>query len=250
MLSFNGEQKIKDEWVAKGHYHAKMDMIEFGTYGKGYGDNFKGCTIGCYAERGAADKHQNVANFVDGSKRLNLCRDAIFEGLSRFNKSLGIAFHTQWIEAIPIGVDTASFERVVDKLILKSAEWKAEQCGEPNNRFLLDAAALYRRRIGGDEPSELEWERSVRDVIDVRAARAARNISSVLVIRDARQAHNMRSALYTSDVLDALAALDVLDARNSCGVRTVLDVRDAPEGFYISMRDEYLKLMFEMENKF
>ena len=267
MLSFNNDPKIKAEWVAKGHHHTKADMIKSGTYGEGAGDNFKGCTMGCYAERGALDKHQNVADCVDGSKRLNLCRDAIFEGLSRSNKNLGIAFHTQWIEAVPVGVDTAVFERIADKLILKATEWKAGKYGAPNNRFLLAVAALYRRRIGGDEPREEEWEYAARDALDARAALAAlgaRDVLAALAALDALDAldardalaalgaldvRDARDALAARDARDALAALAARDALAALAARdalAALAARDALDVFYIPMRDEYLKLMSEI----
>jgi hypothetical protein len=225
MLSFNNDPKIKAEWVAKGHHHAEADMIIHGTYGEGDADKFKGCTMGCYADRDALDKHQNVADYVDGSKRLNFCRDAIFEGLSRLDKKLGIAFHMQWIEAVPVGVESAAFDRVADKLILKATEWKAKEQGASHNKFLIIVIALYRRRIAGNEPKKPEWESASRRARGALASRGALDALDALAARGARGARG------------ALAALGALDA---------LDALDEASYFYILLRDEYLKLMTEI----
>jgi hypothetical protein len=227
MLSFNNDPKIKAKWVAKGHAHAAADMVMAGTYGREVDGKFKGCTMGCYAEREAENKHQNVADKVDGSERLNLCRDAIFEGLSQIDPKLGIEFHTQWIEAVPVGVESAEFDRVADKLILKATKWKAEKYGAPDNKHLLAAAALYERRIAGDEPLKVEWKEAARATHAAWGARGA--------------------PLYALDALYALIALDALDARAAVAVRPPLIERAALDGYYVSMRDEYLALMAGLE---
>jgi hypothetical protein len=229
MLSFNNDPKIKAKWVAKGHAHAAADMVMAGTYGEEIDGKFKGCTMGCYADRGAKNKHQNVADKVDGSTRLNLCRDSIFEGLSQIDPKLGIEFHTQWIEAVPVGVESAEFDRVADKLILKATKWKAEKYGAPANEHLLVAAALFERRIAGDEPLKVEWEKAEKDV------RVTWDKGDSL---EARAAVDALYALITLDALTVGATRDALAARGAMG---------AWDGYYISLRDEYLALMAELE---
>jgi hypothetical protein len=255
MLSFNNDPKIKARWVAKGHAHKAADMIMAGTYGQGSRKSFKGCTMGCYARRGVLDKHSDVASKVDGSIRLNYCRDVIFEGLSRISKQLGIDFHLQWIESIPVGVETAVFDRIADKLILMAADWKADKYGSPYNRFLLLTSALYRRRIAGDEPSENEWNNVRRAALDARAALAAldaRDALDALAARAARVALDARAARDALAALDARAALDALTARaardalDAWDARDVLVAWDVWDAFYILLRDEYMKLMSEI----
>ena len=218
MLSFNNDPKIKADWVAKGKAHQAADMITAQTYGEVINGQFKACTIGCYADRNASDKHKNVANQIDGSIRLAYCRDAIFEGLSRIDPKLGIEFHTQWIEAVPVGVETAEFDRVADKLILKATKWKAEKYSEPENRHLLIAIKLYERRIAGGEPPLDEWKNAALD-------------ASLAVPWATWAAQVALSAQYALSAQDVLGALEELDE------------------YYIYMRDYYLQLMAALDGE-
>ena len=217
MLSFNNDPKVKADWIAKGKAHQAADMIMARTYGQTINGKFKACTIGCYADRNVRDKHQNVADQIDGSIRLSHCRDAIFEGLSRIDPKLGIEFHTQWIEAIPVGVETSEFERVAEKLILKATKWKAEKFGVPDNKHLLIAIKLYERRIAGDDPPLDEWKNAALDA-----------------------SWSTRAAQVAQVALDAQDALSTLDVRYALG---------RLDDYYISMRDYYLQLMAELEVK-
>jgi hypothetical protein len=229
-LSFHNDPALKAALVAEGEYHAAHNMIAHIGYGndKIPGDKFRGCSIGCYAHgRHNGDPHQWGADFYGHPKRIWLCADVIYEGLSRNGED--VDWHKRWGAAIPVGVELSKLELVVDKLILMAARKKSEWYGPPDNHHLLVAISLYERRISGDEPSFEEWEAGAL------AADAALSVRSA-----------------TAAPFAALSALSALAADAALSVRSATAAPFAvPAAFrdvyYRDLRDEYFKLMAEME---
>src|ERR1051325_3106563 len=107
LLSFHGEQKIKDKYIARLQAHAKADEIIQGTYW----ENGKGCAVGCTVH---SDSHDSYETELGISWRLVLVEDRIFEKLPNAEAK---KFPLQFLEAIPVGIDT---DLVFRKFILWS----------------------------------------------------------------------------------------------------------------------------------
>jgi hypothetical protein len=226
-LSFHNDPALKAAFVAEGEYHAAHNMIAHIGYGndKIPGDKFRGCSIGCYAHgRHNGDPHQWGADFYGHPKRIWFCADAIYEGLSRNGDD--VDWHKRWGAAIPVGVELSKLELVADKLILLSTRRKAEWYDSPGNKHFLVAVSLYERRVSGDEPSHKEWKDAALDARDALDAFDDRYAFDVLHDRAVLAA------------FDARATLDALDARYAFDVRA---------DYYRDLRDEYFKLMAELE---
>jgi hypothetical protein len=178
-------------------------MIRQGTYGEYEGEKFVGgCTVGCYASHltGVDEKQRFIAATYALPLRLIGIADAVFEML---HADKAAAWHTEWVDLIPVGVPMAAMERACDRMILRATELKAELYGARRNKHLMTAAALYRRRIAGDEPAEAEWQ---------NAARAARGAWDALAARGALEARGAWDALAARGALAALATLAALAA--------------------------------------
>jgi hypothetical protein len=107
LLSFHGDQAIKDKYIARLQAHYKADEIIKG----GYWENGKGCAVGCTVH---SSEHDSYETELGISWRLAIIEDSIFENLPNEQAK---EFPIQFLEAIPVGVDT---ELVFKKFIIWS----------------------------------------------------------------------------------------------------------------------------------
>jgi hypothetical protein len=235
-LSFHNDPLLKAALVAEGEYHAAHNMLAHVGYGNDSltKDEFRGCSIGCYAHgKHTGDRHQWGADFYGHPKRLWLCADAIYEGLARNGDD--IEWHRKWVSTIPVGVEFSKLETVADKLILSATRYKAGLYGEPNNKHLLVLMGLYARKIAGDEPLKGEWD--------------AFNATAATVTFDPRCVKTALSVLQTAySVLcrsreAASASLYDLSAEIDRAARAM------SEACTSKLRDEYFRLMAELETE-
>lgn len=112
MVSFHGEQKIKDAHLAQLRVHAAADEIIQGTYW----ENGKGCDTGCSFHSG---DHSQWEIQLGIPRIIGKLRDRIFEGLpSRDAKDFPIVVST----ATPVGKDLQPVWRKLLMWILTDAE--------------------------------------------------------------------------------------------------------------------------------
>ena len=96
LISFHGDPKIKEFYLARVKAHYDADEIIKGTYWeKGHG-----CGVGCTIHSG---KHDSFETELGITWRLALLEDSLFENLP--NKDAK-EFPLQFLSAIPVGVDT------------------------------------------------------------------------------------------------------------------------------------------------
>ena len=156
MLSYHSDPKLKAQALEEMREHQRLDHLEKGIYGFGLDPNhpdFRGCMIGCL---GGQNTHYGV--FDRFGFPLALCHlfDATFEELP---EPAHIAFTTDALEAIPVGVD---LDPVVDRLV----RWMLADPMHGVRRRVTGSAsiqrviALFERRLAGDEPTAMDWERA------------------------------------------------------------------------------------------
>lgn len=96
LISFHGEQEIKDFYINRLKQHYEMDEIVKGTYW----ENGKGCAVGCTVH---SDSHDAYTTELGISWRLAMVEDSIFENLPNDQAK---EFPLQFLNAIPVGIDT------------------------------------------------------------------------------------------------------------------------------------------------
>jgi hypothetical protein len=154
-LTFNNDPTLKEALLAEGRHHLEADMLVKATYGDGEGDDFKGCSIGCYFK---GDHRKSLTDFQI-SPRVTYFADTMFEQLPDPANKL---WHVEWVNAIPIGASKKQIDLVMDKLQLLVLRQKAEWYGEKYNQHILIMANLFERATKGDEPSEDKWNAAAR----------------------------------------------------------------------------------------
>ncbi len=105
LLSFHGKQEIKDKYIARVKAHAAADEIVKGVYWE-YG---KGCAVGCTVHSNQHDAYEDELGI---SWRMAIMEDGIFEKLPNDEAK---KFPLQFLEAIPVGIDT---DRIFKELII------------------------------------------------------------------------------------------------------------------------------------
>jgi hypothetical protein len=95
MISFHGNQEIKDQYLARVRAHAAADEIIKGFYW----ENGKGCAIGCTIH---SSNHKDYETELGIPEWLAWVEDKIFEGLA---KALAKQWPERFLFSIPVGVD-------------------------------------------------------------------------------------------------------------------------------------------------
>lgn len=96
MLSFHNKQEVKDFYLKRVKMHREADEIIKGVYW----EDGRGCGIGCTVH---SRKHYSYETELGITWRLALVEDSLFEKLPN---DLAKEFPIQFLEAMPIGVDT------------------------------------------------------------------------------------------------------------------------------------------------
>src|SRR6185312_6935204 len=165
MLSFHGDQAIKDKFTARVEAHKAADEI---IQGAGW-ENGKGCAIGCMF-----DRYSHEAFVVELGGTLPVARliDRIHEGLTPVESK-------EWpgrvISAMPVGRDLALVWPRFALWMLCDLVAKFAARAPKTAKACAGVAALYDRWIAGDKPSTEDWgkARSVADAADAAAADAS-----------------------------------------------------------------------------
>jgi hypothetical protein len=184
--------------------HRAADEI---VQGSGW-DNGKGCAIGCSLDEYS---HAEYVRVVGGDLRFAALVDNIHE-------TLPLALALDWPGRVAASVRPGA------DLTLVPDRWFAWQMRDlapiDEGGHCATMAALYDRRLAGDEPAESEWSaavraagaaRDARDARDARAAwsagaaRAAGAAGAVRAARAARAACTIRQADALIAILDATA---------------------------------------------
>jgi hypothetical protein len=179
LISFHGDEAIKDKFLSRVTAHRKADEIIQGTYW----EDGKGCAVGCTLH---SSDHFAYETELGIPVQLAYIQDGLFE---RLRNGEAKSFPEQFLQAIPIGVS------------LYPAYWKFmlfvlldEQNGlytltenESVKKVVRSVADLYEKAVAGKEISTGEYDKIYNEADKVYWAALA--------------------------ALDARAALDALDAR-------------------------------------
>lgn len=95
LLSFHGQQSIKDEYISRIKLHAAADEIIKGTYWQ----NGKGCAVGCTVH---SNNHLSYGTELGIPLDLAIYEDKIFESLPNDEAK---KFPLEFLESIPVGVN-------------------------------------------------------------------------------------------------------------------------------------------------
>jgi hypothetical protein len=189
MRAFHDSQELKDFYLDRVRAHAAADRLIQGT---GW-EHGKGCAVGCTLE---AYDHGRYPIEVGIPRVLAHLEDRIFEGLPRAE---AMTWPLRFLSAIAAGADLALvWPRFAVWLLEEElAKWRTPQSDA--------VAALYRRRIAGDEPSDAEWISARRSVADAYAYASA-DASAAAAAAAAYAAASYASASYASADAYASAA--------------------------------------------
>jgi len=208
MIAFHGKESVKAEYLARVRAHAAADEIIHGKYWQ----EGKGCAVGCTIH---GSDHFNYETELGIPAAIAFLEDSVFESLPNGDAK---NFPARFLEAIPVGADLSMVVPQFLYWMLSDEAWGLKP-ESPDVKAAVDAVAeCFKRRIAGDEPSEEDWESSVklaraawaaRDAWDARAAWAA------WAARDARAAWAARDAWDAWDARDAWAAWDAWAARDA-----------------------------------
>lgn len=180
VLAWHGDPQLKAAAVELMREHRRLDDLVQGSYAE-YDSNadrgYRGCFHGCLTtealakqrnetvedlltmgDRHAIDWHDETERIFGIPREVGKLLDRLFESLPPSDCG---AFAVATVEAIPPGADLT---RVIDHLaydILTDSESGAPAMLQPGSeaaKLLADVAALFKRRIDGDEPARAEWE--------------------------------------------------------------------------------------------
>lgn len=166
MLSFHGDQNIKDKYIARVKAHAAADEIRKGVYW----ENGKGCAVGCTIHSREHAAYETELGIPEEIARLE---DGIFEGLP--NK-IAKKFPLRFLTAIPVGVDLSKVLHQFMHWLLVGEEYGVLQFADKNGKIdINNVAELLKRTIDG-EKVDLETWKAATDVASATArAHAASN---------------------------------------------------------------------------
>jgi hypothetical protein len=196
MKAFHGDKKIKDKYLARVLAHAKADEIIKGKYW----ENGKGCAVGCTIhgnDHGAYERELGIQRVI---ARLE---DGIFEGLPN---ERAMKFPQEFLEAVPVGADLSMvFYRFMHWLLIDPEDGVIRLAKmDRTKESIQKTAALFDRRIKGEEISDKDW--------DAAAAYAAAAYAAAYAADAAADAYAAAAAAAAADAADAAAAAAAADA--------------------------------------
>jgi len=182
MLSYNDDPGFASRFRAEMREHSEQDHLMRTSYGEECSDGvWRGCAIGCAVrslDRLAGDYGREIWDYDDHAlvaERLGIPHqithvvDRIFEYLPL---PLAMEWPCRFADSLPVGKD-------LKLLWPRLAVWLLTDPVHGVTRHAMDAAeaqsiaALYERRIAGDEPTRSEWW--VAGTEDATAAAYARD---------------------------------------------------------------------------
>ena len=231
MLSFFGEQSIKDSVVARVREHQRLDQIIQGTYWDGQ----KGCAIGCVlhsGDHGAYETQLGLPVF------LAYIDEHIFERLS-VEDSKG--WPLRFIEAVPVGVDLDMVFPRFMYWLLTDPQGMRQYANAKTVPIIDRVAQLYADRLTGqpfDGAAARDAAGSARAAAG-DAARAARDAAGSAgdaagdaagAARDAARAAIHRQADYLIALLQSYESVPTRHTSDATTKEAAHDLR--PVGFH------------------
>src|SRR5258708_23029455 len=95
MITFNGDQSIKEKYINRLQLHYEADQIIQGTYW----ERGKGCAVGCTVH---SSEHARYEIELGIPRILAHLEDIFFEGMSNADAK---KFPLHFLNAVPVGVD-------------------------------------------------------------------------------------------------------------------------------------------------
>ena len=226
IIAWHGDPGLKAEAVALMTRHREQDDFIRGTYtllSPGAAAGYKGCFHGCLTtEKLAVEASITPAEFVkrnaysgwhaDGERiwgidrRVGAVLDRCFESLPEGWADFAVAS----IEAIPVGADLGPALDAWLLDVLADDEHGVRQYTVEGSaqRIAVDVVVgLYRRRIGGDDPSDDEWRKAAYAAAAADAGADAAYAAAVVAADDAAYAA-WADAAYDAAAYAAAAAAD------------------------------------------
>jgi len=156
ILSFHGDQKIKDNYVNRVKLHLKMDEVVKCKNWK----NTKGFAIVCTVNSNSHDVYMAELGI---SWRLSLLEDYLFESLPNDQAKL---FSLQFLKSMPIGVNT---DLIYKKFLLWNLADKKEGLiyhvkDEKQILLLKEVVTLHEKSMTEEIPEEIWKELSDRAI--------------------------------------------------------------------------------------
>ncbi len=208
MLSFHGDQKVKDKYIARLKAHEAADEITKGVYW----EDGKGCAVGCTIH---GDDHSAYEDELGIPMLLARLEDGIFEGLPN---DVAKEFPLRFLNAVPVGVDLADvFPKFMLWLLIDETHG-VYQYGYEKGKIAIQAVAdLYKRKIAGEDINIDEWLLARKNAAAAYAADAAAYAADAAAYAaDAAAYASAYAAAYAAAaaaaVAAAYAAADAYDA--------------------------------------
>jgi len=242
-LAYKGDKELKDKFIKELEWHAKQDAFLQGTYGKGQGDNFRGCAVGCGVNslnriNGTnldTDSHKAYEDMLGIPETLAHLEDRIFEGLPAKDAK---KWPLQFANAIPVGADLSMVVPKFMVWLMKDLE-KYTQPRSDQRRALQRVRKLYKRRIAGEEVSDQEFA----DAADAAYAAAdAAYAADAAAYAAADAAYAAYAAAYAAARTAAAAAYAAYAAAYAAA-RTAADAAYAAYAAYTKMAKKLLQLL-------
>jgi hypothetical protein len=219
MIAYQGDEAFAARFRAEMQKHQDQDRVLRGTYGTDAG-KWRGCAVGCglrsldaidgklRKQRQTDGDHARLAERLGIPLELVYLEDRIFESLPI---DLAKAWPVRFANTIPCGVDLSMVWPRLACWLLTDADYGVLRVAKREDvRASIGAvAALYHRRIAGDEPSKGEW-REARSA----SAAAASASNAAAAYADANAYYAAYAAAFWTACADKLCAL-MQEAKNA-----------------------------------
>lgn len=154
MTAFHGSDELKKRYLARVRSAEQMDNIVKGTYGAISNTGWRGCAVGVIMH--GTDHAALAAALGIPQQVIDLLPD-IHDNLPDAEAQ---TFPARFIEAIPVGADcTLVWPQFAVWLLTDPADGVLRIATRPQTQTVIArVAAMYTRRIAGDESSATEWQ--------------------------------------------------------------------------------------------
>lgn len=157
MLSFFGDQGLKNAVVERVQEHQRLDQILQGKYWEQCDDGvFRGCGIGCVTH---SSDHMDFERLLQLPVALAYLYEHIFESLPGEDAN---AWPLRFIQAVPVGVD---LDLVLPKFvhwILADPDGIRRHADAATRPIIGTLTGMYARRIAGEPFNESAAESAAR----------------------------------------------------------------------------------------
>lgn len=186
MLAWHNDPGLKTSTIAALHEDLQHDRYIRGNYASIEGGEWRGCHIGClvmsaHRGQGSIDSlvtdeplwHELAETAFGVPIPLAYLWDRVYENVPIADAP---AFAVASVEAVPVGGDLSMVvSRVMHDLLTHCDRgvWKHTEPGTLQREAVDNVAALYTRRLAGDEPTTREWQTAASEASEAAYAAAA-----------------------------------------------------------------------------